>query len=132
MTNNPKENKISQYIRERIKMARGEAAMSQEDLAKHLGKSRVAISDLERGRVQVNASDLALIAKSLEKPISYFFPLSVQGAKADQLTLEEKELINLFRKQNEIVQEASITVMRSLSTPEAQERFVQMGKSYEE
>jgi transcriptional regulator with XRE-family HTH domain len=67
-----KDDKLNKYIRERIKLARTDAKETQEDLAKRLEKTRVAISDLERGRVSVNASDLGFIAAHYEKPISFF------------------------------------------------------------
>lgn len=69
-----REDKYSRYIRERVRLAREEAGLSQEDLARALEKNRVAISDLERGRVGVDASDLFIIAHTLKKPISYFYP----------------------------------------------------------
>ncbi len=46
---------------------------SQEDLAKALQKSRVSISDIERGRVEISAADLGWIAAHYDKPISFFF-----------------------------------------------------------
>jgi DNA-binding XRE family transcriptional regulator len=48
-----REDEINEYIRESIRQAREEAHKTQEDLAKVLEKTRVAISDMERGRVDV-------------------------------------------------------------------------------
>ena len=60
------------FVCDGVKQARLEACETQEDLAKKMEKTRVAISDLERGRVSVNASDLGFIAAYYDKPISYF------------------------------------------------------------
>jgi transcriptional regulator with XRE-family HTH domain len=57
-----REEDVNRYIRERILQARREAGQTQEDLARRLGRTRVAISDLERGRVDVSASTLTDIA----------------------------------------------------------------------
>ena len=88
------ETDIKHYIRGRIKQARTEANETQEDLSKILEKSRVAVSDIERGRVEVGASDLTYIAHHYKKPISYFYPpiVSVQG----KLSAIEEELLIRF------------------------------------
>jgi transcriptional regulator with XRE-family HTH domain len=88
------ETDINHFIRVRIKQARTEANETQEDLAKVLGKSRVAVSDIERGRVEIGATDLTYIAHHYRKPISYFYPpiVSVQG----KLSAIEEELIIRF------------------------------------
>lgn len=64
----------NRYIRERIRQARLESNETQVDLVKVLEKTRVAVSDLERGRVSVSAADLSLIAAYYEKPISFLSP----------------------------------------------------------
>jgi len=58
-------------------------------------KTRVAISDLERGRVSVNASDLAFIAAHYDKPIGFFFPPRVKVEKND-LDVLDQELMMIF------------------------------------
>ena len=94
----PQEDKIGRLIRERIRDARAERGMSQEDLARRIEKSRVAISDMERGRVQVSVSDLIFIATVLEKPLSYFLPYSPLEASRGDLSPMEKELVYWFRQ----------------------------------
>ena len=59
MTN--QEEEIAKYIRDHIRLAREERQMSQNDLAKAIGKTNVTISDIERGKVGVSSIDLALI-----------------------------------------------------------------------
>jgi len=95
MFRKPEDDELNRYIRERIRQVRIEANESQKDLARKLEKSRVAVSDMERGRVAASAADLALIAAWYEKPISYFYPPRVTVNK-DQLSQLEEELIVLF------------------------------------
>ena len=57
----------------------------------------MAISDMERGRVQVSVSDLIFIATVFEKPLSYFLPYSPLEASPDDLSPSEKELVYWFR-----------------------------------
>ena len=61
------DDKANQYIREKIHQARQDAGKTQEDLAFVLHKNRVAISDLERGRVAVNASGFSPNSSLLRK-----------------------------------------------------------------
>lgn len=85
----------NRFIRDKIRQARLDAKESQEDLAKALIKSRVTISDIERGRVEINASDLGFIAAHYDKPISYFFPPGVI-VNRDELSGLDEELVFLF------------------------------------
>ena len=90
------DNAANQYIREKIKQARAEAQESQEDLAKAMQKSRVSISDIERGRVEISAADLGWIAAHYDKPISYFFPSRVVVDKSELSSLDEELLFFIF------------------------------------
>lgn len=83
--------------RERFRQVRLETSETQVDLAERLHKSRVSISDMERGRVAVSAADLAIISNHYGKPISFFYPPSVSVNK-DNLSQIEEELIFLFNR----------------------------------
>jgi transcriptional regulator with XRE-family HTH domain len=76
------------------------SAIARQVLAEAIHKSRVAISDPERGRTEITASSLLHIAVVLEKPITCFFPdlLAFRGATAEQLSDREKELIYFYRQ----------------------------------
>ncbi len=91
------DDKANQYIREKVKQARLEANETQDDLAQVLEKNRVAISDLERGRVAASAADLCFISAHYGKPISYFFPPQFT-ITSDDLSPFEQELIELIRR----------------------------------
>lgn len=91
------EEEYFEFVRKRIREAREERGMTQEELGNAIHKSRVIISDLERGRTEVNAADLMRIAHVLEKPIKYFFPIRDVPSE-EELTTEEWELVLQFRK----------------------------------
>lgn len=85
----------NRFIRDKVRQARLDAKESQEDLSKALNKSRVTVSDIERGRVEINASDLGFIAAHYDKPISFFYPPRVVINK-DELSPLAEELLFLF------------------------------------
>jgi len=61
------------YIAQRIRAARLQRNLTQQDLAKKFGKTSAAISDIERGKTQITAADLIIFAELLMKPIEYFY-----------------------------------------------------------
>jgi transcriptional regulator with XRE-family HTH domain len=77
----------------RVKEARRNRDMTQQDLAKPLGKTASAVSDMERGKVQVSASELSIIADTLNTPIEYFYGEEV----GDQYI---SDIVSLVRKEN--------------------------------
>jgi len=82
---------MNNQIVRRIKTTRKERKATQQDLADLLKKTAAAISDLERGKVQVSASDLYQIANYFNKPIEYFF-----GEYAGEVDVQDA--IGAFRK----------------------------------
>jgi len=60
-------------IGERIKAARILAGLSQEDLGKKLGVTKMAISKYETGAVTPNSTVLIALSKALEIKVEYFF-----------------------------------------------------------
>ncbi len=73
-TDQPSADEIKHYIRRAIWVARQAAGLSQADIAVVLGKTRAAVSDVERGRVDVSAQELYLMAVRLGKDPDFFFP----------------------------------------------------------
>jgi transcriptional regulator with XRE-family HTH domain len=76
---------MNETIVKKIKDARIERGLTQKDLADHLDKTAAAISDLERGKVQVSASDLYKIAELLNKPIEYFYGEDLGGKDIEDM-----------------------------------------------
>jgi transcriptional regulator with XRE-family HTH domain len=72
-------------IGRRIREARKQADLTQEDLARHLRRTSAAISDLERGKVQVSAVDLYKLSKQLKRPIEYFYGEDFGGKEVQGL-----------------------------------------------
>ncbi|MBN2047822.1 MAG: helix-turn-helix transcriptional regulator [Anaerolineaceae bacterium] len=79
----------NQDIVDRIKRVRKERGYTQQDLADFVQKTGSNISEMERGKVQVNASDLHDIAKALGKPIEFFYGYESDDPLFDDL----KELL---------------------------------------
>ena len=59
-------------IAARIKQAREESGLSQEEVGKHFGCSDVNISRIERGITGISISDLERLASVLGKPLGWF------------------------------------------------------------
>lgn len=98
---------MNETIVKRIKDARLERGLTQHDLADHLGRSTAAISELERGKVQVTASDLYQIAQLLNKPIEYFF-----GEEYGDTEIQD--LIAFIRKQPPEIRAQSVETTKFL------------------
>jgi transcriptional regulator with XRE-family HTH domain len=72
-------------IIQRIKTARLQRNLTQKNLADKLGKTSAAISDLERGKTQVAASDLVVLSDLLGKPIEYFYGEDFSGSDVEDI-----------------------------------------------
>ena len=97
----------NEEIVQRIKEARQKRNMTQQDLANQLGKTAAAISDMERGKVQVSASELSIIADLLNTPVEYFFGEEL----GDQYI---NDLVTLLRKEEPEGRAKSIETMKML------------------
>ena len=98
---------MNEFIVKKVKAARLERGLTQKDLAKLLDRTSASISDLERAKVQVTASDLAILAKYLNKPIEYFYGDSFGGDEIDNL-------VALIRKMDPEIRSEQINVINSL------------------
>lgn len=67
-------------LAERLRKAREEAGLSQEDVAQKLGLPRPAISQIEHGHRRVEAVELARFAKLYERSLAYFADEEPVGA----------------------------------------------------
>ena len=98
---------INDLIVKRVKVARIEQGLTQKDLADHLGRTAASISDLERGKVQVTASDLYKISLFFRKPIEYFFGENFGGK-------EIQDLVSILRSQPEEYRKANIEYIQKI------------------
>lgn len=71
---NIRPNKFTIGMRELILAAREEAELNQRELAEKIYRRQAALSDMENGKMEPDASTILLMAHALQKPISYFFP----------------------------------------------------------
>lgn len=62
-------------LKNRLKVARAERNLSQEELAKLVGVTRQTISSIETGQYVPSALLAFLLAKRLEKPVEQLFYL---------------------------------------------------------
>jgi len=72
-------------IVQKIKEYRQKSGKTQFELATLLGKTSASISDLERGKVQVSASELSQIADYLDIPINRFFDRVLEDEEFDNI-----------------------------------------------
>ena len=100
---------MNEFIVKKVKAARLERGLTQKDLAKLLDRTSASISDLERAKVQVTASDLSKLAKYLNKPIEFFYGDSFGGDEIDNL-------VALIRKMDPEIRSEQINVINSLLT----------------
>lgn len=98
---------MNTQIVKKIKDRRIEKGLTQKDLADHLGRTSAAISDLERGKVQVTASDLYRLSDILEKPIEYFYGVPFDNEDVEGLTI-------LIRNMDPEIRKLQIPVIQSL------------------
>jgi len=98
---------INNLIVKRVKDARIEKGLTQKDLADYLGRTAASISDLERGKVQVTASDLYKISIYLKKPIEYFFGENFGGK-------EIQDLVSILRSQPSEYRKANIEYIQKM------------------
>ncbi len=83
----------------RLRDARLEARMTQEELGRQLGLTFQAVQKYESGENRLSVGRLVAAAKILQKPISYFVPEEDERADgAAALTSEEAELVGSFRR----------------------------------
>lgn len=67
-------------LRNRLKVARAEFNLSQEDLAKLVGVTRQTISSIETGHYCPSALLAFLLAHKLEKPVNDLFYLQGENS----------------------------------------------------
>jgi len=85
-------NELRQTIAERLKSARVDKGLTQDDVAERLGIVRSSYAHYETGRNMITVEHLIKLQDVLEKPVNYFL-----GVKTAQLTVEESDWLELYR-----------------------------------
>jgi len=84
--------KYPKYLGERIKSARINLGLSQEELAKAVEIPRPAISQIESGRRAIDSIELLSFSRALRKPISYFVEEDVEEDATIGILYRAKEI----------------------------------------
>jgi len=95
------------FIGHRIREARKVTSRTQKDLARALGKTAGAISQLEQGNVQITVIELHKIAEFLNKPIEYFFGEDYFGE-------DVQALIAVIRKMPLEIRKEQVSFIRTM------------------
>src|SRR4051794_30459416 len=61
-----------QTLGDRLRIAREYVGLKQEEVARHVGIPRSALSNIEAGQRKVDALELARLAKLYQRPVSWF------------------------------------------------------------
>jgi len=127
-------NKHTIAMGELIRKAREEAGLSQEELAREIYRKRLAVSEMENGKVEINAWVLPYLSTTLKKPIAYFFPsIDKNEPEEGDLTDLEKELIINFREVwYEELQRVGIELIKSLGTFDPYKHIVSSMNEFED
>ena len=78
-----KEFRYPRYLGERIRSARINLGLNQEQLADAIEVPRPAISQIESGKRAVDSMELVSLSRALQKPISFFLDPPVEETKDD-------------------------------------------------
>lgn len=60
-------------IAQRIREARAQQGLTQEQVARELGCSRIKLNRVENGRADLTASEIDVLAGRLGVPVEFFF-----------------------------------------------------------
>lgn len=106
---------LKQYIGAKVKSARLEKGLTQEQLAGMLEKSVETISNLERGTYMTSLDTLFTVGAMLDVPMTYFF----EGANEDRdisvfRLAQELELFRLAKDLSEQDLARAIRLIKSL------------------
>ncbi|MCA9884922.1 MAG: helix-turn-helix domain-containing protein [Anaerolineae bacterium] len=86
---------------ERVRRARLDMGLKQEELAKILGTSQAVVSNVENGVSAISVSDLPRWADALNKPIMYFYDehaLDWQRRALDVLAMFPEDQLEVILK----------------------------------
>ena len=109
-------NKFTLKMGELIRGAREEAGFSQRELAERIYRRQAALSDMENGKMEPNASTLVYLAFNLNKPITYFFPKPYNtDINQEELSELEKEIIIYIKKLNKGDQTRILAQIKAIS-----------------
>lgn len=85
---------INRYIGKQIRCQRLKRGLTHRQLASCLGLDVLDIAQVEDGKMRLSASDLFLLKRKFDIPLSYFF--SHEGDYFSDIILDETEIADVF------------------------------------
>ena len=123
-----KHNKFTNYMGKAIRSAREEAGVSQEELARIIYKRRATLSDIENGKVEVEAGTLSLLSYYLKKPLSYFYPayMLVKLDKEEFSPLEHELLLHFEQLLGDEQKKLAIQLVKAIEESDAEKMALEL------
>ncbi len=112
---NAEEQKILEYLRQRIRVRRAELKLSQRALSKKIGVSENFIARIESGKADPSLIEMLHIARHLDKPIKYFLPPQYRERAEGAPTGWEADVIENLRGMKEETRKAVIETAENLA-----------------
>lgn len=100
----------SKQLGYRIRQAREQRGLSQEEFAAAVAKDQGAISDYENGKRKLAAIDLPVFATVLEVPLLYFFEHDADVRNLDEVLLNYFHHLPDFKARQGVIE-----IIRTLS-----------------
>ena len=94
----------------RLRQARVDAGLSQEDMADQLGLSQVGYSGIERGRTRIGVDMLLQVCGVLGRPITYF--VGGGAVEIGGVSEETQEVVGLMENLSQREREAILGYAR--------------------
>lgn len=88
----------------RIRSAREQANISQEELASRVSKDQRAVSDYENGKRKLAAAELPAFARALNVSVLYFFEGEISQNDVDRALLKEFHQIASTEAQQDVIE----------------------------
>jgi len=110
-------NRFTLFMGNAIRTAREEMGIRQKDLSKKIYKRQATLSDIENGKVEVDASTLSLLSYYLRKPIAYFYPkpLYEELVQGDMTPLSLEMQMQFEQIYGDDLQKLAIAIIRVLA-----------------
>ncbi|NLE43577.1 MAG: helix-turn-helix transcriptional regulator [Chloroflexi bacterium] len=108
---------FTEAVGRRMREAREERGLSQKRLAERIERRQAAISAMENGTMQPDATTLVVMAEALQKPITFFFPppWGPRVARGD-LSYDEQALLLEFRRlESEEYRKIAVALLAALA-----------------
>jgi len=121
-------NKFTRFMGERVRTAREEANMSQEELARIAYLRRATLSDIENGKSEADTTAFVLIAYYLKKPLAYFLPefLYDEMKREELKPLEQEVLLHFEQIYGDELKKFAIRIVKAFGDFDPQDLIVEL------